>query len=135
MIDRPSDEAIEASVSASLRALHQATPGPWTRQVIAQLIALTDYRRHRGPDRRAARRSALAAALDELAGNPLVAAGGSPEEVASAALVAAVACQPDDLHAEAVRAALWPLLVGELDAELSETMVLMDGFRGRVRDA
>ena len=49
--------------------------------------------------------------------------------------VAAAVADDSDADAEAVRAHLRPVLVAELDDELASTMVLMDGFRGRVRDA
>jgi hypothetical protein len=133
VIERPSDAAIAASVAPTLRMLHGSPDGEWFRGVLAQLIGVVEYGRDRGPDRTAQRRTSLAAALDALAGNPLVPAADSPEERASGALVAAVG--RGDAAAEAVRAALRPVLLAELDDELAETMPLMDGFRGRVRDA
>ena len=133
MIERPSDEAIAACVAPTLRVLHASPDGEWFRGVLAQLIGVVEYGRDRGPDRTGERRAALAAALDGLAGNDLVPAAGSPEARASAALAAAVG--RDDAAADAVRAAVRPVLVRELDDELAETMPLMDGFRGRVRGA
>jgi hypothetical protein len=133
MIERPSDAAIAACVAPTLRVLHAAPDGEWSRGVLAQLIGVVEYGRDRGADRTAERRGRLAAALDALAGNGLVPADGSPEARASAALEAAVG--RDDEHADAVRATLRPVLVAELDDELVETMPLMDGFRGRVRHA
>jgi hypothetical protein len=41
----------------------------------------------------------------------------------------------DDAAATEVRAALRPLLIAQLDADLAEHMPLMDGFRGKVRNA
>ena len=133
MIERPSDAAIAACVAPTLRALHASPDGEWFRGVLAQLIGVVEYGRDRGPDRVDERRAGLAAALGALAGNGLVPAVGTPEERASAALVAAVG--RDDEDAAAVRDALRPLLVRELDDELAETMQLMDGFRGKVRGA
>jgi hypothetical protein len=135
MIDRPSDEAIEASMSATLRELYLAPPVPWARQVIAQLIGLDEYRRHRRGDQRADRRAALGAALADLGANPLVRTAGSPEAVAAEALAGAATRPDGDPDADAVRAALRPLLVAELDAELAETVSMLAGFRGRVADA
>jgi hypothetical protein len=133
MIGRASDEAIHASVAPALRAVHASPPGPWASQVIVQLIGVVEYAQSRGPDRTADRRAALARALESLGTNQLVPTSGSPEERASAALTAAVG--RDDDAATAVRATLRPVLVGELDDELAETMPLLDAFRGTVRDA
>jgi hypothetical protein len=137
MIGRLSDDAIRACLSPTLRAVHAAPPGPWASGVVAQLIGLVEYAGRRGPDPSDERRARLVAALDSLAGNSLVSSHGTPEQRASSALVAAV--RRDDANADAdtdaVRATLRPILVGELDDELAETMPLLDGFRGVVRDA
>lgn len=131
MIDRFSDEAVDASVVPALRTIYEG--GAWGRQVTAQLLALVEHVAARPPDPRPARMRLLLEALDRLAGNPLVPEDGGAEERAAAALVAAVGRADDE--AAAVRAGLRPVLVAELDDELATTMVLMDGFRGRVRDA
>lgn len=131
MIGRLSDGAITASIGPTLRALYDAPDGEWSRQVVAQLIAVVEYERERAPDPEAARTAVLVAALDDLAGNALVPVAGSPDERASAALVAAVG--REDPGAEAVRSALRPVLVAELDDELASTMVMLEGFRGRIR--
>lgn len=131
MIDRVSDEAVAACVAPALRVIYDG--GDWGRLVTAQLIALIEYTSRREPDRRADRKRTLIAALHDLGGNPLVPDDGGPEERAAGALAAAVGRTDDS--AEAVRRVLRPVLVAELDDELTSTMVLMDGFRGRVRDA
>jgi len=133
MIDRVSDEAVAASIVPTLRAVHVAGGGSWAAQTVAQLIGLVEYVESRGPDPRDDRLATLTAALDALMTNPLVPVDGAPEERAAAALVAAVG--RTDAHADAVRSLLRTVLVAELDEELASTMVLMDGFRGRVRDA
>lgn len=133
MLGRCSDHAVRASVAPTLRAVHGEPGGAWSRQAIAQLIALVEHVETRAPDASAARRAILAAALDSLADNPLVAVDGSPEQRAADALVAALG--RDDEYADAVRSVLRPVLVTELDDELASTMDLMDGFRGRVRGA
>jgi hypothetical protein len=135
MIERPSDDAIRACVAPTLRAVHASPPGAWASQVLAQLIGLVEYAERRGLDRTAQRRAALDDVLNALAGNPLVPLSGSPEVRASAALAAAVGRAGADTDAEAVRSALRPLLVTELDDELAETTPLLDAFRGRVPDA
>jgi hypothetical protein len=135
MIGRLSDEAIAACVAPTLRDLFDAPPGPWARQVTAQLIAVVEHGSGRGADARPTHQAALAAALAALRGNPLVPADASlsTEAAAAAALVAAVG--RTDADADAVRRALRPILLAELDGELAETMAMLDGFRGRVRDA
>jgi hypothetical protein len=135
MIGRLSDDAIRACLSPTLRAVHAAPPGPWASGVVAQLIGLVEYAGRRGPDTSNERRARLVAALDSLAGNSLVSSHGTPEQRASSALVAAIRRDDADADADAVRATLRPILVGELDDELAETMPLLDGFRGVVRDA
>jgi hypothetical protein len=133
MIERPSDDAIRACVAPTLRAVHASPPGAWASQVVAQLIGLVEYAERRGPDRTASRRASLHEALGALAANPFVPSDGSPEERASAALAAAAARSGAD--ADAVRSALRPLLVTELDDELGETTPLLEASRGRVPDA
>ena len=57
------------------------------------------------------------------------------EERAAAALAAAVGRDPMPTPTSRCAPTLRPVLVAELDDELASTMVLMDGFRGQVRDA
>lgn len=131
MIGRLSDAAIGASVAPTLREVHADPAAPWSRQLVAQLVAVVEYARDRGDDPSLRRTADLAAALDALTGNELVPDAGSPYERAGAALAAAVAAPGP--AAEAVQETLRPLLVAELDGELAETMAMMDGFRGRLR--
>lgn len=131
MIGRLSDEAVAACVAPALRVIYEG--GGWGRQVTAQLVAVVEYVEQRPADPVPARIAALSAVLDELAGNPLVQGDGRPEDRAAAALVAAVG--RSDADADAVRRRLRPVLVDELDDELASTMTMMDGFRGRIRDA
>jgi hypothetical protein len=141
MIGRVSDAAVDASVVPTLRSLYsslsEAGAGPsagraseWERQVLAQQVALLEYVAGRGGDPTPDRIVELRIALDALGSNPLVPADGGVDERAAAALVAAVGRDDDD--AIQSRRRLRPVLVAELDAELAETMCLMDGFRGRV---
>jgi hypothetical protein len=133
MIGRMTDAAVAAAVAPTLRAVHADQAGDWARTVVAQLIAIVEHAEQRPPDTTGARRAALAAALAALAANPLVPTGGGLEERASVALAGAIGRH--DADADAVRAALRPPLVEELDDELGVTSALLDGFRGRVRDA
>ena len=131
--DRPSDVALWASVAATLRrVVLPAVDDAWVRAQTIQLIALAEHARVRGDDPARRRTEELEAALDALAGNPLVRDHwpGDPAEAASAALAAAVG--RDDDAAQAVRAVIRPILVRHLDDELALSMPLMDAFRGRL---
>lgn len=132
MIGRLSDDAVHAAVGPTLRSLHATPDGEWSAQVMSQLIAVVDYVERRPADPAGERAATLAAALDRLRANPLVPDDGAVEERAAAALTAAVGVVGAD--ADAVRAALRPPLLSELDDELRSTMTMMDGFRGRVRE-
>lgn len=136
MIDRVSDEAVAASIAPTLRAVHAAAGDEWSRQTVAQLIALVEYVGARPADPLPSRRTVLVEALDSFVDDPLVPTEGRPEQRAAAALVGAIGRVAGDADsAAAVRARLRAVLVAELDDELASTMALMDGFRGRVGDA
>jgi hypothetical protein len=130
VIGRCSDEAIAACVVPTLRALHDADGGEWSRTTIAQLAGLLAYAERRRPDSEDTRRGEVAAALGEAAG---VAVDGSPYERAAAVLVAAVGSDPRG--AEPGPPALRAVLVAHLDDELAQTAGLLDAFRGRLPDA
>lgn len=103
----------------------------WARASTVQLLGLVRYvqRRPRSPSGRA---SELAAVLDELTANELVAehAGGSVEERVAAVLAAAA--RRDDAAATQVRRRLRPVVIAELDDELAVSGALVDAFRGRL---
>ena len=132
---RVSDRAVLESVAAAIRSrLVDPSDAGHRRTVDVQVLGLVEYVARRGPDPSATRRDELAAALDRLRDNPLLAAqvGREPADVAAAVLVAAVGRV--DRDARAVQQVLRPLLVGHLDDELASTAPLLDAFRGRVRD-
>jgi len=136
---RPSDDALWRSVEHTVRdVLLPAIADEWARLAAIQLVGLATYARGRGPDPTSARAAALAAVLDELArgGNEIVLAHW-PGETAPQASASALsdALLRDDIHADGVRAALRPLLVANLDADLAESAVLGPPFRGRLPDA
>lgn len=133
MIGRISEAAARSAVAPTLRAVYADPAGDWARQALAQLIAVVEHVVGRSADPTEERRGALRDALADLAGHPLVAPDGPPEQRAADALAAAAG--RDDDAARAVQAALRPLLLAELDGELASTMEMMEGFRGRVRDA
>ena len=134
---RPSDDAIWASIATTLReAVLPAVGDEWARQSVIQLVGLAEYARSRPADDTPARRDRLRVALGSLEGNPLVgwrAGDDDPEQAAARALVAAVG--RTDADADAVRNALRPVLLADLDADLSATESLDAAFRGRLPDA
>lgn len=137
MIERPTDREILASIAQTLRNdIFPALAPGWERSTVAQLVAIAEWAKARQGDPAAAREQAVVAALHTLRGNPIIvessATEGSPWQLASAALVAAIG-RTDDAAVE-VQRALRPVLVAQLDNELAETTPMMDGFRGRLRD-
>ena len=130
MSDRPTEQALWASMSATLRdvVLPRLDDGWATAQTI-MLIALAEQARTRGEDPVERQRTELASALDGLAANPLV-QPGEPAAAAAAALAGAIG--RDDEDAEQVRRVLRPLLVAQLDELLASNVSLMDAFRGKL---
>lgn len=107
----------------------------WARTVAVQLIGLARYAARRPPDDIRSQVDELAAVLDSLAANPIVAeiwpGGRSVAEVlavTSAALATAVT--RDDPAADEIRAVLRPVVVRQLDDELAHTSPLVGAFRG-----
>jgi hypothetical protein len=140
MQGRPSDDALWASVEATVReVLLPAITDEHARAAAINLVGLSAYRRTRGPDHSCERRATVSAALDSLADNPLVAPhwpgapGITPSAAASAVLVDAVG--RSDEAAVAVRRVLRALLVSFLDEDVTVTAVLGTAFRGRLPDA
>ena len=130
MSDRPSDDALWASVSATLRdVVLPHLDDEWAVAQTVMLIALAEQARTRGEDPVERQRAELAAALDGLAANPLV-QPGEPSAAAAAALAAAVG--RDDEDADEVRRVLRPLLVAHLDELVASNASLMDAFRGKL---
>jgi len=134
------DAEIHRAVAATVRdvllpALRD--DADWARAAEIQLIGLTRYAAGRGPDRTAARVAELSDVLSALAGNQLVAAAwdGSRSQQAvmgAAGAVLAAAVDRDDREATEARAAIRPVLVRQLDDELTETAPLVDAFRGKL---
>lgn len=127
------DEALWASMAETLRdVVVPALADGHARLAAVQLVALATWAARR--DRAAGPRRAgeLAAALDSLGANPLIPGnpGAPPATRAGAALAAAVGRHDGD--AQAVRAALRPVLIRHLDEDLAGSAVLEDGFRGRL---
>ncbi len=111
----------------------------WARATAVQLAGLVRYAADRGPDRTEERVAELAAILDALSNNAIVAEvwdrGHSQHAVMTAAGSAlAVAVGRDDSAASEVRTVLRPVLVRQLDDELAETAPLVNAFRGKLED-
>lgn len=142
-IGRPTDAALWHSVVSTLRTVVLPdVQDPFARNAVIQLIGLALYALGRGDDPSANRVEAIAMALDSLVTNPLVAPqwpvsgprlAATVMEVASTVLTAAVGHH--DADADAVRAKLRPLLIADLDEDLTGTIVLLNAFRGKLPDA
>ncbi len=140
--DALTDAEILRSVESTVRTLLlPAIPEheEWARASAVQLVGLVRHALRRGADQTEARVAEIAAVLDGLAGNPIVAAAWdgdrSQHAVMSAAGTAlAAAVGRDDPAADEVRAELRPVLVRQLDDELAATAPLVDAFRGRLDD-
>lgn len=131
--DRPSDAALWASVSRTLRdVVLPSLADEWARSMTIQLVGLAEQALVRGDDPMTRRRGELSTAVDSIATNPLVSEHwpGDPHVAAAAALRAAVG--RDDPAADEVRAVLRPVLVAQLDDELSLSSPLIEAFRGRL---
>ena len=135
--DRPTDDALWASIGETLRtvvlpALVEGRADAWARVQTVQLIALAEIARTRGADPAPRRRHELAVTLASIAGNPLLGDHRPGDEHAAAAAALAAAVGRTDPDAEQVRATLRPVLVAQLDDELTVSSPLIEAFRGRL---
>ena len=113
----------------------------WARVIAVQLVGMARFAATRPPDPLPARVAELTTALDEMAGN-LIVAGRWPAPSADAAdvlrAVSAVlgdAVSRDDGAGDEVRARLRPIVSRHLDEDLAVTGMLMPYFRGQLPDA
>ena len=142
-IGRATDAALWRSVASTLRTVVLPdVQDPFARNAVIQLIGLAHYALGRGDDSSADRVEAIAAALDSLVVNPLVSgywpvpgSRSSAMVMGVASTVLAEAVGRHDTDSDAIRAALRPLLIADLDEDLVGTAVLLDAFRGRLPDA
>ncbi len=142
-IGRPTDAALWQSVASTLRTVVLPdVQDPFARNAVIQLIGLARYAMGRGDDPSANRVEAIAGALDSLVANPLVAphwpvpgSRSSATVMRVAGTVMAAAVGHYDPDSDAIRAALRPLLIADLDEDLAVTAVLLNSFRGRLPDA
>ena len=142
-IGRPTDAALWQSVASTLRTVVLPdVQDPFARNAVIQLIGLAHYALGRGDDPSANRVEAIAMALDSLVANPLVSQSwpvpgsrSSATVMGVAGTVLAAAVGHHDPDSDAIRAALRPLLIADLDEDLAGTAVLLNAFRGRLPDA
>jgi len=116
----PSDEQLWWSVRETVRSVLLPQLGdPWARLAAIQLVGLADYGRDRGGV------DPWPARLNDLRDVLGLGADATADEVFDAASAALVA-------GGATRAAMRPLLVGYLDADMELTAPLVGGFRGQL---
>lgn len=138
----PPDVELWRSVEATVRTvLLPAIDEEWARVIAIQLAGMARLAATRPPDRTPARAEALAAVLDALGSNPIVARHWTRPTTDPAAVLAAVsavladAVKHDDPAGDEVRAELRALVRRHLDEDLAVTGPLMPYFRGHLPDA
>lgn len=138
----PSDAEMWRSVEATVRnVLLPSITDEWARVITVQLVGLARYAATRPPDRTAARVAELAATLDRLAANPVVAAhwrSPSTEPRAVLGAVSAVladAVSRDDQPGDDIRGGLRTVVSRHLDEDLAVSGMLIPYFRGQLPDA
>jgi hypothetical protein len=141
-VHEPPDEQLWRSVEATVHTvLLPALHDEWARVIAVQLAGMARLAVTRPPDPTPDRAAELAAALDGLAGNPIVAfhwtdAGRTPAGVfAAVGSVLAEAVSRDDAAGDEVREQLRPIVRRHLDEDLAVTGPLMPYFRGQLSDA
>jgi hypothetical protein len=133
--DRPSDDALWASVAATLRdVVLPQLDDEFARAATIQLIGLAGYARARGDDPAEARIEELRAVLGELPGGGTSVASGASEVLAACADALVAATGRDDEEAATVRNRLRPVLLRHLDEDLAGDEGLLGAFRGRPPD-
>jgi hypothetical protein len=138
----PSDDQLWRSVEATVRGvLLPAIEDEWARVIAVQLAGMARLALTRPPDPTPARADELAAALDALAANPIVAAHWTASERDPAGVFAAVgsvladAVGRQDAAGDEVRGELRSIVSRHLDDDLAVTAPLMPYFRGQLPDA
>jgi hypothetical protein len=138
----PPDDQLWRSVEATVRTvLLPAIEEEWARVIAIQLAGMAHLARTRGPDPAPGRAAELAATLDALAANPIVAAHWPPTDRTPAVVFAAVsrvlgdAVGRRDAAGDEVRAEVRSIVSRHLDDDLAVTAPLMPYFRGQLPDA
>ena len=133
--DRPSDDALWASVAATLRdVVLPQLDDEFARAATIQLIGLAGYARARGDDPGDARIEELRAVLDGLPGSGPTGAMDAGEVLGACADALVAATGRDDEEAVVVRNRLRPVLLRHLDEDLADEEGLLAAFRGRLPD-
>jgi hypothetical protein len=143
-VDEPSDVEMWRAVEATVRdVLLPSLADDWARVTAVQLVGMARFAATRPADPTPSRVAELAAVLDKLSHNPVVApywpapaAAPSAEAVLGAVgAVLAGAVAHDDAAGDEVRAELRPVVSRHLDEDLAVTGMLMPYFRGQLPDA
>lgn len=133
---RLDDAELWRGVEATVRdVLLPAITDEWARAAAIQLVGVARYAQRRPSDPTATRVAEIAAALDQLASNPLVPQRSGDDEVAvldAAGRALAAAVGDDGAAGDAVRSTLRPVVVRQLDDELVVTGPLVAAFRGKL---
>ena len=138
----PPDEQLWRSVETTVRTvLLPAIEEEWARVIAIQLAGMAHLARTRGADPTPARAAELAATLDGLGVNPIVAAHWPaadrtpPSVFAAVGSVLADAVSRGDAAGAEVRAEVRSIVSRHLDDDLAVTGPLMSYFRGQLPDA
>jgi hypothetical protein len=142
-VGEPTDAHLWRSVEVTVRdVLLPEITDSWARLIALQLVGMARWASGRPPEEvEDGRIEELASALDRLADNPLVAArwilgDRTPSRVLDAvSRVLSDAVDHDDAGGEAIRRELRPIVVRQLDDELTRSSVMLPYFRGQMPDA
>jgi len=138
----PPDDQLWRSVEITVRTvLLPAIDEEWARIIAIQLAGVAHLARTRAADPALARAAELAATLDRLAANPIVAAHWPPVDHTPASVFGAVgsvladAVSREDAAGDEVRVRVRSIVSRQLDDDLAVTGALMPYFRGQLPDA
>jgi hypothetical protein len=141
-VHEPSDADMWRAVEATVRdVLLPTVAEEWARVAAVQLVGMARFAATRPADPTPTRVAELAAVLDELRHNPVVAAHWPAQALSAEAVFSAVsavlaaAVARDDAAGDEVRAVLRPVVSRHLDDDLAITGMLMPYFRGQLPDA
>lgn len=138
----PTDAEMWRAVEATVRdVLLPSLADDWARVAAVQLVGMARFAATRPADPTPARVAELAAVLDRLSHNPVVApnwpvpAASSEAVLGAASAVLASAVERDDDAGDEVRAELRSVVSRHLDEDLAVTGMLLPYFRGQLPDA
>jgi hypothetical protein len=141
-VHEPSDTEMWRAVEATVRdVLLPSVADDWARVAAVQLVGMARFAATRPADPTPARAAELAAVLDRLSHNPVVAphwpvpAASSEAVLGAAGAVLAGAVQRDDDAGDEVRTELRSVVRRHLDDDLAVTGMLLPYFRGQLPDA